>query len=169
METVGVNSQVRYNREVKGTVDNLTDKDVFLKILSAELSNQDPLKGKDGTEYVGQLAQFTNLEQTQQLNKIMNQMFMSQSVTEAGMMLGKEVEFAVRDTNGTYKVETGVVDSVKIEGGQVYLKTKDNKVYLLSQSIGIKEAKIEKPKEPNASDDIKEDNNENSTESSEKM
>ena len=170
MEVTGTSSYYRSSQNVSGTSDNLTSKDVFFKILAAELSNQDPLKGKDGTEYVGQLAQFTNLEQTQQMYSVMNQLLMSQSVTEAGMMIGKEVDFAVRDENGTYKTEKGIVESVKIEGGQVYLKTKDDKIYLLSQSIGIKEVENvkpeepeNKPEEPTTGDEVKEDNNKNTT------
>ena len=39
------------------------DKNSFLKILTAELSNQDPQNAKDSTEYVAQMAQFAGLEQ----------------------------------------------------------------------------------------------------------
>ena len=40
------------------------DKDAFLKLLVAQLSNQDPLNPVQGTEYVTQLAQFTAVEQS---------------------------------------------------------------------------------------------------------
>ena len=40
------------------------DKDSFLKLLVAQLSNQDPLNPVQGTEYVTQLAQFTAVEQS---------------------------------------------------------------------------------------------------------
>ncbi|KMT21705.1 flagellar hook capping FlgD N-terminal domain-containing protein [Clostridium cylindrosporum] len=128
-----------YQNTKSTSSSDLSSKDVFFQILSAELSNQDPMKGKDGTEYVSQLAQFTTLEQTQQLYSSINKLLMSQSVTEAGMMIGKEVEFGVRGNDGTYKTEKGVVTSVKIDGGQVYLYTKDDKKYLLGDSIGFKE------------------------------
>ena len=38
------------------------DKNVFLQLLVAQLKNQDPLNPADGTEFVGQLAQFQQLE-----------------------------------------------------------------------------------------------------------
>jgi flagellar basal-body rod modification protein FlgD len=44
------------------------DKNAFLKILIAELSNQDPTAQKDSTAYVAQLAQFSSLEQMTNLN-----------------------------------------------------------------------------------------------------
>ena len=48
-------------------------KDSFLMILAAELANQDPTKDVDSTQYVSQLAQFSALEQMQNLNQTMTQ------------------------------------------------------------------------------------------------
>ena len=47
------------------------DQNSFLKILSAELTNQDPTTAKDGTEFVAQMAQFASLEQMTNLNSTM--------------------------------------------------------------------------------------------------
>ena len=38
------------------------NKNMFLQLLVAQLRNQDPLKPTGGTEFVGQLAQFQQLE-----------------------------------------------------------------------------------------------------------
>lgn len=69
-------------------------KDDFMKLLLAQLKNQDPLKPVDGTDFAAQLAQFSSLEQlsnmnTELKNQSLNQMTMSyaQSVN----MIGKEV------------------------------------------------------------------------------
>ena len=40
----------------------------FLKILTSQLNNQDPLKPVDNQEFVAQIAQFATLEQSRQLN-----------------------------------------------------------------------------------------------------
>jgi flagellar basal-body rod modification protein FlgD len=51
--------------ETASTPSNqLASKDTFLKLLVAQLKNQDPLKPQDGTAFVAQLAQFSNLEQS---------------------------------------------------------------------------------------------------------
>ena len=39
------------------------DKQMFLRMLVSQLKNQDPLKPVDGTQFVSQLAQFSELEQ----------------------------------------------------------------------------------------------------------
>ena len=48
--------------------DPLTDKSTFIQLLVAQLKNQNPLNPADGTQFVTQLAQFTTLEQSLQMN-----------------------------------------------------------------------------------------------------
>ena len=40
------------------------DKNMFLQLLVAQLRNQDPLNPSDGTQFVSQLAQFQQMEQS---------------------------------------------------------------------------------------------------------
>lgn len=47
------------------------DKDAFLRLLTTQLANQDPLNPMEDREFIAQLAQFTSLEQMQELNKTM--------------------------------------------------------------------------------------------------
>jgi flagellar basal-body rod modification protein FlgD len=53
-------------------VRNTLDKDAFMKMLVAQLRNQDPLNPMDGTEFAVQLAQFTSLEKLTNLNETMS-------------------------------------------------------------------------------------------------
>jgi len=50
------------------------DKDTFMKLLVAQLKNQDPLAPQDGAQYVAQLAQFSSLEQLTGVGKKMDQL-----------------------------------------------------------------------------------------------
>lgn len=49
---------------------NDLDKNVFLRLLTTQLSNQDPLNPMEDKEFIAQMAQFSSLEQMQNLNKI---------------------------------------------------------------------------------------------------
>ena len=57
--------------EVKAPDPNqgLTSKDTFLKLLVAQIKNQDPLSPADGLQFVTQLAQFSGLEQSMQMRQ----------------------------------------------------------------------------------------------------
>jgi flagellar basal-body rod modification protein FlgD len=44
------------------TGTGVVDKNMFLQLLVAQLRNQDPMKPSDGMQFVGQLAQFQQLE-----------------------------------------------------------------------------------------------------------
>ena len=49
-------------------VDKLANESTFLQLFIAQLKNQDPMNPQDGTQFIAQLAQFSNLEQTIQMN-----------------------------------------------------------------------------------------------------
>jgi len=83
-------------------------KDDFLKMLLAQLKNQDPLKPLDGTEFAVQLAQFSSLEQLNNMNSELKNLGvyqMTQGNAQAVSLIGKEVtalqsgSFRVEDTS----------------------------------------------------------------------
>lgn len=47
----------------KTSSNDLANKDVFLKLMIEQIKNQDPLNPTDGAQFMGQLAQFSQLEQ----------------------------------------------------------------------------------------------------------
>lgn len=85
----------------------------LLKIILTQLTYQDPLKPMDNTEFVSQLAQFSQLQQTQSLNDQMTSLLSAQSAMQATALLGKTVD--VTTASGTL---TGVVQSIAFTSGQ---------------------------------------------------
>jgi flagellar basal-body rod modification protein FlgD len=85
----------------------------FLKILTAQLNNQDPLKPVDNEQFVAQIAQFATLDQSRQLNNKIDGLLSIQSATQSIGLLGKTVDIA-HDGN-TY---SGQVTALALSSGQ---------------------------------------------------
>ncbi len=85
----------------------------FLRILVAQLSNQDPLKPLDNQEFVTQLAQFTSLQQTQEMNDKLSSLLSAEASSQSIGLLGRNVE--VRTENG---FSTGSVSAMRFEAGE---------------------------------------------------
>jgi flagellar basal-body rod modification protein FlgD len=64
----------------------------FVRILVSQLNNQDPLKPMDNQEFVTQLAQFTSLEQSRQLNQNLEALLSVQSTTQSVGLIGRTVD-----------------------------------------------------------------------------
>lgn len=101
------------------------DKDAFLQLLVAQMKYQDPLEPTSNTEYIAQLATFSQLEATQNLES-------SIESTQASDLVGKAVimKTTSSSTCDTYYT-AGYVDAVKIESGTPYLYINNN-YYALS-------------------------------------
>lgn len=61
-------------------------KDAFLKLLVAQLRNQNPLSPLQGTEFIAQTAQFSSLEQLQQINKSLAKLAASSAGTDGASL-----------------------------------------------------------------------------------
>lgn len=106
-----------------------TDKDLFLKMLVAQMTNQDPFNTQDPSQYITQLAQFNSLEQMMQLNDSMeylvnlnNAMLVNNAMGSAASLIGKNVEVSIGNEVGEYENFTGQVKSASIKYGVVCLE-----------------------------------------------
>ena len=54
---------------IRSGIDGLANEQTFLKLFVAQLKNQDPLNPQDGTQFVAQLATFSQLEQSLQMRQ----------------------------------------------------------------------------------------------------
>lgn len=76
----------------------------FLKILTAQLNNQDPLKPVDNSEFVAQIAQFATLEQSRELNAKIDSLLTVQSSVQSLTLLGRTVDVNDNGINISGKV-----------------------------------------------------------------
>ena len=89
------------------------DKDAFLQLLVAQMKYQDPLEPTSNTEYIAQLATFSELEEMQNLSASMD-------MSRANNLVGQYV-FVKTDSG----FKEGVVDYVVYQGGKIYLSVNE--------------------------------------------
>lgn len=66
--------------------------DSLLKIVLTQLTYQDPLKPMDNFEFVSQLAQFSQIQQTQEMSDSLKTLVAAQSTSQAASLLGRRVD-----------------------------------------------------------------------------
>ena len=93
--------------------------DQFLQLLCAEMQYQDPLEPTSNTDYVAQMATFSQLEATLSLTE-------TQENANASNLVGKQVILKVEsETTGQTTYVDGRVDYVMYENGEVFLSVND--------------------------------------------
>ena len=97
---------------------NGVGKSDFLKLLVAQLRNQDPLKPLEDKEFIAQMAQLNTVEQVAALNQKMGQLLSYQLMGQASALIGKNVEAKLAGQNDTIR---GLVQEVRIEDGSLVL------------------------------------------------
>ena len=110
---------------VTTATNNELGKDAFLKLLIAELSNQDPTNPVEDREFISQMATFSELEQMQNMNKTMESMAEANKFS-AVSYIGKAVAF----TNDEGKQVPALVKAVWFEQGKTILDTSEGDVPL---------------------------------------
>lgn len=122
---------------ISETGDNSSlGKDAFLKLLITQLQNQDPTKPMDDKEFIAQMAQFSSLEQMQNMTKAMESLLASQQQTQLmnySAFIGKEVQWHEAteelDAEGNPIITegTGVINKLKFVEGEAKFVLADGK------------------------------------------
>lgn len=100
------------------TSNTSLDKDAFLQLLVAQMKYQDPLEPTSNTEYISQLATFSELEEMQNMTSGLN-------LQRASSLVGQYVFMKVTDSAGNTTYPEGYVDYVVYENGKAYLSIED--------------------------------------------
>ena len=106
------------------------DLDDFLKLLIAELQNQDPLNPMGNNEMLQQLSQIREIESNDRLTQTLESVLLGQSLTTASGMIGRSITAMTK--NGA--TVTGRVDRVSIVDGMPKLNVDGQVVDLKSVS-----------------------------------
>lgn len=113
--------------DIVSATQNELGKDAFLQLLVTQMQYQDPLQPADNTEMIAQLAQFSSLEQMNNLNDKFAEFsgnLDQLNFLSASGMIGREVSGI--DVDG--ELLQGQVDGVKLIGSVVYLTVGDRQM-----------------------------------------
>jgi flagellar basal-body rod modification protein FlgD len=67
------------------------DYDAFLRLLIAQMKNQDPTKPMDSAQFMAQLASFSNVEQGIKMNQKLDSLMTSLSLSQADGIIGRTI------------------------------------------------------------------------------
>ncbi|WP_394121059.1 flagellar hook assembly protein FlgD [Planococcus donghaensis] len=117
----------------KTEATNALGQDAFLKILVTQMKHQDPMEPLKDTEFIGQMAQFTSLEQLTNLNKTMTQFVSNQgtsSLADYAHLIGTSVKWASETESGE-----GVVKALSSKNGELMAELEGSDVKVPIESI----------------------------------
>ncbi|MDQ0175818.1 flagellar hook assembly protein FlgD [Bacillus chungangensis] len=131
--------------------DNL-GKDDFMKILMAQLANQDPLNPMEDRDFIAQLAQFSTLEQMMNMARSFEKLAQTQeqsTLMAYNQFIGKQVAWhKIVEEEGKAPVildGTGVVQMVQFKGDSVELVLKDGTILQPGNISDVKSGTIDSP------------------------
>ncbi|WP_223642472.1 flagellar hook assembly protein FlgD [Planococcus sp. 4-30] len=117
----------------KTEATNALGQDAFLKILVTQMKHQDPMEPLKDTEFIGQMAQFTSLEQLTNLNKTMTQFVSNQgtsSLADYAHLIGTSVKWESETGSGE-----GVVKALSSKNGELMAEIEGTDVKVQIESI----------------------------------
>lgn len=108
----------------------------FLSLLTTQLSNQDPLKPMDDTQSVAQLAQFSALQASDNLQSSFANFQSNFAVLQSAALVGKSVTVNTTDASGNSSSLSGTVAYVSVVNGAPQVSLEDSNGNVLTDSTG---------------------------------
>ncbi|WP_432799460.1 flagellar hook capping FlgD N-terminal domain-containing protein [Poriferisphaera sp. WC338] len=105
----------------------------FVKLMVAELSNQDPFEPNDSAAVLEQLSSLRNIESQSSLQSSLEAMVNQQTISQAGGLIGYQVTGLDAQNDST----TGIVTSVRIVNGKAQLQLNNNKTLEMDRLTDI--------------------------------
>jgi len=119
------------------SVSSQLGEDAFLKLLTTQLQNQNPLQPMDDTQSIAQLAQFSSVQAMTDLKTSFSSFQSNFSVMQSAGLIGKTVSAASVDATGNSSSVTGTVKTISIINGVPEFTLADSSGNLITDSKGV--------------------------------
>ena len=129
-------------------------KDVFLKLLVAQMKYQDPMNPADGTEFVAQTAQFTMVEKLVAMEEQNEKLLQSQQALTASTFIGRDVHWITEGDKGEDVHNYGTVTGVSFtkDGPTLRVGDKDIPLSVIQSVAPVITPPGETPEDSNTTD-----------------
>lgn len=128
----GLSTELNSTGSIASDASSALDKDAFLNLLVTQLQYQDPTNPVEDKEFLAQMAQFTTLEQMQNMNATLTQFTSYSLVGKIGVLESYD------ETTGETTTIEGRVEGVSMKDGEAYVTISD-KEYLASSITNVYE------------------------------
>ena len=127
-----ISTDTNYQSGSTRTPTKTLNQDDFLKLVLAQLTNQDPLNPQKDTEFIAQMTQFSALEQSKSMQQDIAKLQTDQQFLQANSMLGRAV--TLQDDQGN--LVHGIVTAIDVQAGTPQIVV-NNQDYDLSTVLSI--------------------------------
>ncbi|MCR5790836.1 MAG: hypothetical protein K6G83_13190 [Lachnospiraceae bacterium] len=126
-------TEAKMEAEKRKKSNSMVDKESFLQLLVAQMKYQDPMEPTSNTEYISQYAQFSELEQMQNMSASMNLQRASGLVGQYGV-----IEHVNEATGNSTTIE-GKIDFITYENNKAYLNI-NGEAYSIDELVNVMDA-----------------------------
>lgn len=113
--------------------DDLFSSQTFLKILGTQMTNQNPLEPLKDTEFIAQMAQFSQLEQITSMAASLKQLTVSGQLGQGAALIGKSVTY---QPDGDLAAVSGTVQGLTV--------AKDGSLSLVVDGVSVRASQVTK-------------------------
>ncbi len=135
---VGVNQPGSSSDDASSSITSQLGATAFLQLLTTQLSNQDPLQPMDDTQSIAQLAQFSALQASTNLEQSFSNFQSNFSVLQSASLVGKSVSVntGTSSSSTTPTTVTGTVQAIQVVNGQPEFTMVDSNGNQVTDSSG---------------------------------
>ena len=109
----------------------------YMKLLTTQLSNQNPMEPMNNADMTAQLTQFSQLSQLETMNSRFADVLKTVEQDHATSLLGKDVSFIGEMSDGSIGLITGKIDQIANREGEVLLGIGDKYTLTLDDILSV--------------------------------
>jgi flagellar basal-body rod modification protein FlgD len=121
MNVTGTSSSAAPTVSPRETGFNALSSEDFLKMMLAQLQNQDPFEPTGNEELLNQISQMRSLQSGIELSEVLESLGSQQQLTSAAALIGKTITGTITGADGKVQTVEGLVERAFVRGGEAFV------------------------------------------------